>query len=310
MMSAVKRFRNLGFFRSRKVTRLWKKLIPGFIMRTVFIAAVLSTCWSWLVYTYQARQVGKELLVTMSVLNTAGTICIITLVLYPLIHASYRALKKDSRELLESNIYTILALGNAIAQRDSNTDEHNYRVTYFSLCLGEALNLPPQSIRTLVKGAFLHDVGKIGIQDDILLKPSDLSNEEYEVMKTHVQQGVRIVDDIPWLQDSKDVIRFHHERYDGGGYPLGISGDRIPMVARIFSLVDVFDALISKRPYKSAMSYDDAIEILRQQRQLFDPQVFSCFIDISKSLFKSAVSMEKKEYDIYLTEKIIQYFEV
>lgn len=298
----------MNSLRPQKVIKLWKKLIPDFILRTVFIAAMLSACWSWLVYTYQARQVDKELIVSISVFNTIGTICIITLVLYPLIHASYRTLRKNGRELLESNIYTIQALGNAIAERDSTTDEHNYRVTYFSLCLGEALNLPQASMQTLVKGAFLHDVGKIGIRDDILLKPAGLSSEEYETMKTHVGQGVRIVDDIPWLRDSKDVIRFHHERYDGGGYPLGISGSRIPIVARIFSLVDVFDALISKRPYKSAMSYDEAIGILRRQRQQFDPLVFSRFIEISKSLYESAVSIGKREYDICLTEKIKQYF--
>ena len=295
--------------RSRKVTQLWKKLIPDFILRTVVIAAVLSACWSWLLYKYQALQVGKELLATISAINILGTVGIITLVLYPLIFASYRALKKDSHELLESNIYTILALGNAVAERDSATDEHNYRVTYFSLRLGEALNLPPASIRTLVKGAFLHDVGKIGIRDNILLKPSDLSKEEYDIMKTHVRHGVRIVDDIPWLQDAKEVIRFHHERYDGSGYPLGIKGDRIPVVARVFSLADVFDALISERPYKSAMSYDDAIGILRRQSERFDPQVFSCFALISKSLYRSAASMGKKEYDAWLTDKIIQYFE-
>jgi HD-GYP domain-containing protein (c-di-GMP phosphodiesterase class II) len=114
-------------------------------------------------------------------------------------------------------------------------------------------------------------------------------------MKTHVQQGVRIVDDIPWLQDSKDVIRYHHERYDGSGYPFGIRGEQISIVARIFLLVDVFDALISKRPYKSAMSYDDAIGVLKRRNRHFDPQVLSCFMGISKSFYKSAVFMGKSE---------------
>ena len=247
---------------------------------------------------------------TISLLNTINTLCVIMLVLCPLVYASYRALKKDRYELLKSNIYTILALGNAIAERDNNTDEHNYRVTYFSLCLGEAMNLNRHSLRTLVKGAFLHDVGKIGVRDDILLKTSNLSNGEYEIMKTHVKKGVCIVDDIPWLEDSKEVIRFHHERYDGSGYPLGIRGDQIPIVARIFSIVDVFDALISERPYKYAMSYDDAIGIIRKQNQQFDPQVFSSFIKISKYLYNRALSMGKHEYDICLTEKIQQYFRV
>ena len=247
---------------------------------------------------------------TISLLNTIDIIFIMVMVLCPLLYVSYRTIKKDRYELLKSNIYTILALGNAIAERDSNTDEHNYRVTYFSLCLGEAMNLPTLSMRTLVKGAFLHDVGKIGVRDNILLKASNLLNEEYKIMKTHVQKGICIVDDIPWLQDSKDVISFHHERYDGSGYPKGIKGNQIPIVARIFSIVDVFDALISKRPYKDAMSYDDAIRVLNKQNKQFDPQVFASFIKISKYLYNRALSMGKHEYDICLTKKITQYFRV
>ena len=254
------------------------------------------------------HQFRKSLIIAL--IHTTGTISTMVLVLFPLIHASYRKLRRNSRELLESHLYTIKALGNAIAERDSETGEHNYRVTYFSLCLAEQLHLSAQSIQSLIKGAFLHDIGKIGIRDNILLKPSSLSNEEFMIMKTHVEQGVQIVNDIPWLGDSIDVIRFHHERYDGSGYPLGIAGQQIPIIARIFAVADVFDALISERPYKHAISYKNAIKILKQNSQRFDPLVLSSFLEISEFEYNTIIIMEKKELEMHLIEKLSNYFEV
>ena len=246
----------------------------------------------------------------IALLHVAITISTMALVLYPLIHRSYHKLQHISRELRQSHLHTIVALGNAVAERDNNTDEHNYRVTYFSLCLAEHLKLPPQTIQSLVKGAFLHDVGKIGIHDNILLKPSSLTDMEYAIMKTHVDQGVKIVHGIRWLEDSLDVIMFHHERYDGSGYPLGIGGEQIPVCARIFAVVDVFDALISNRPYKDALSYANAIEKLISENRKFDPFVFSIFLEISGSLYSKAVSTGKKEFETYLKTRLSKYFQI
>ena len=254
------------------------------------------------------RQFRRALIV--AVVHTAGTIAMMALALYPLILTSYRKLQRNSRDLLKSHLYTIKALGNAIAERDSDTDKHNYRVTYFSLCMAERLNLSAQSTRSLVKGAFLHDVGKIGISDSILLKPSSLTAQEYAVMKTHVELGVQIVNNIPWLEDSIDVIRFHHERYDGSGYPLGIAESQIPVVARIFSVVDVFDSLISNRPYKHAFSYSESIKIIKQSIKQFDPWVFSNFMLIAESLYKHATSMAMEDYETFLEEKLPNYFKI
>ncbi|WP_155323081.1 HD-GYP domain-containing protein [Desulfosarcina ovata] len=254
------------------------------------------------------RQFRKAMIV--AILHAIGTISTMTLVLFPLIHSSYKKLQHNQSELTKSHLQTIKALGNAIAERDSDTDAHNYRVTYLSLGLAERLNLSDRFMRSLVKGAFLHDIGKIGIRDNILLKTSSLSNEEMAIMKTHVEQGVKIINNIPWLEDSIDVIRFHHERYDGSGYPSGIRGEQIPIVARIFAVVDVFDALISKRPYKQAISCNDAIEILKQDHLKFDPLVLSIFLEISKSQCNNAITMEKEELEMHLTKKISNYFDV
>ena len=195
----------------------------------------------------------------------------------------------------ESNLHTILALGNAIAKRDSDTDEHNYRVTYYSLCLAEHLKMPPGAIRTLVKGAFLHDVGKIGIRDNILLKHDKLTDDEFTEMQTHVELGEQIVKDIRWLADAREVILFHHERYDGSGYPFGTVGNRIPLAARIFAVVDVFDALTSQRPYKQAFSYEDAIKNLFNEVQRFDPKILNAFLEISEMLYNETAPAGKME---------------
>ena len=231
-----------------------------------------------------------------------------TLVLYPLTYNLYCKLQGITHELLESHLYTILALGNAIAKRDSDTDEHNYRVTYYSLCLAEHVKMSPGSIRTLVKGAFLHDVGKIGIRDNILLKNGKLTDEEFAVMQTHVELGEQIVKGIPWLADSREVIRFHHERYDGSGYPFGTAGERIPLVARIFAVVDVFDALTSHRPYKHAFSYGSAIETLTMEAQRFDPRILNGFLEISETLYNETAPAGKMELIRRLEVKLSHYF--
>jgi len=246
---------------------------------------------------------------TMALIITISTILTMTLVLYPLTYKFYRKLQGISRELRESHLHTILALGNAIAKRDSDTDEHNYRVTYYSLCLAEHVKMSPGAIRTLVKGAFLHDVGKIGIRDNILLKHDKLTGEEFKEMQTHVELGEQIVKDIHWLEDAREVILFHHERYDGSGYPFGTAGDQIPLAARIFAVVDVFDALTSQRPYKQAFSYEDAIKILAKEAQRFDPKILNAFLEISEMLHNETAPAGKMELIKRLELKLFHYFE-
>ncbi len=139
------------------------------------------------------------------------------------------------------------------------TDIHNYRVTIYAVRLAEAVGLGRRSIRSLIKGAFLHDVGKIGISDRILMKPSRLTGEEFEVMKGHVRHGVDIVERSDWLKDATQVVGYHHEQYAGDGYPAGIEGKNIPMTSAA-----AVDALTSKRPYKEPS--DLAIDILQKKR--------------------------------------------
>jgi HD-GYP domain-containing protein (c-di-GMP phosphodiesterase class II) len=141
-------------------------------------------------------------------------------------------------------------------------------------------------MRSLIKGSLLHDVGKIGVRDRVLLKPGKLDREEFEEMKLHVRHGLDIVGRSRWLADAMPVVECHHEKMDGTGYPAGLNGETIPLLARIFAIADVFDALTSQRPYKKAFSYDEAMSIMREGRGThFDPRLFDALSEFSRELF-------------------------
>lgn len=208
------------------------------------------------------------------------------LVLYPLIIRLNRKLLDYSHSLALTNIGMLKVLGSAIAKRDSDTNIHNYRVTLYSVRIGERLELSPSTMQGLIKGAFLHDLGKIAIADAILHKPGKLTDEEFEIMKSHVQHGEDIIRGYDWLKDAVDVTRCHHEKFDGSGYPSGLTGGDIPLNARIFAVADVFDALTSKRPYKEPFSFDVAVKILRESLgSHFDPDVAQLFLDHAAALY-------------------------
>jgi HD-GYP domain-containing protein (c-di-GMP phosphodiesterase class II) len=137
----------------------------------------------------------------------------------------------------------------------------------------------------LIKGAFLHDVGKIAITDAILLKAGKLTHEEFEIMKTHVGHGCDIIRSYEWLKDADEVVRCHHEKFNGSGYPAGLTGEGIPMNARIFAVADVFDALTSRRPYKEPFTLAASIGIIRDSRgSHFDPVVTDLFLELVEVL--------------------------
>ena len=221
-----------------------------------------------------------------TVLEVIAVVLATTALLYPIIQSLIGRLSGLTTSLLESNLDTLELLGSAVAKRDSDTDIHNYRVTIYAVSLAEAVGLDRGSIRSLIKGAFLHDVGKIAISDRILLKPGKLTSEEFEIMKAHVAHGMDIVERSGWLKDAADVVWFHHEQFAGRGYPTGLQGEHIPMNARIFAIADVFDALTSSRPYKDPYSYTEAIAILQEKRgSHLDPDLVDAFVDIARPLY-------------------------
>jgi len=248
----------------------------------------------------------------ISLVLVALTILINTILLYLIMIQQNKNLMSLSKELVKANIGMLEVLGSTIAKRDSDTNEHNYRVTIYAIRLAEAIKVAPEDIRSLIKGSFLHDVGKIAISDNILLKPTKLTPSEFEVMKTHVDHGVDLVLKYQWLQDALPIVQYHHEKYDGQGYMAGLKADSIPLPARIFTIADVFDALTSKRPYKEALSFQDAVSIMRKERgKHFDPTLLDEFINLSFAIHQKLTTMSasklKKELSI-LTRKYFEYF--
>ena len=217
---------------------------------------------------------------------TLGIVLATSAVLYSVIAALNRSLIGLSADLLRSNIDLMEVLGSAIALRDSNTDAHNYRVTAYAIAMGNSLRLPARQIRDLIAGALLHDAGKIGISDAILLKPGPLSPAEMNAMRRHVDFGAGIVARSDWLRGARDVVEFHHEKFDGSGYLKGLAGDAIPLGARIFAIIDVFDALTSRRPYKEPLPFAEAMAVLERGRGThFDPPLLEVFQRIAAGIY-------------------------
>ena len=187
---------------------------------------------------------------------------------------------QDKKKMaLAYHIKIAQALGHAASLRDHGTGAHNLRVAYMATIIGEALHLKKKALQALMKGAFLHDIGKIGIADAILLKEGPLNEEEWAKMKLHPILGQELVEDMPWFDDALDVIVHHHEKFDGTGYPDKLKGYKIPLNARIFAMIDVFDALLASRPYKKALPYEKAIAIMKENKGThFDPKLFELFL--------------------------------
>lgn len=179
---------------------------------------------------------------------------------------------------------TLLALSAALDARDRETEGHSQRVTRWALAIGRQLNLSPLELTNLERGALLHDVGKIGISDNILLKAGPLTPEERAVMNQHPRLGYEMLKGISFLVDALPVVLYHQEMFDGTGYPSGLRGKDIPLSARIFAVADTYDAMTSMRPYRQPMSHRAAIqEIIAKSGSQFDPRVVDAFIQLFQS---------------------------
>lgn len=246
-----------------------------------------------------------------AILSSTLTAIMLAIVIFPIIFFAYKELTRRKQKLLKSYIDTIEALGNAIAKRDSDTNSHNFRVTWYSIKIAEHIDLEVQKMPGLIMGSFLHDIGKIGIRDAILLKPDKLNDKEFEIMKTHVTQGSEILKNIEWLKDAKKVVMQHHERMDGKGYPKGLKGNEICIEAKIFAISDVFDALTSRRPYKEPISLEETFSIMqRESGTHFDSMLLEGFFSIAPELYQKASNADIDELKAMLGYEIERYFEI
>ena len=183
-----------------------------------------------------------------------------------------------AREANNMFLGTIRALAEAIDEKDPYTKGHSIRVNRYAVIIGRYMGLTREEIRALHVSSLLHDVGKIGIDDAILKKPAALTPEEYEVMKTHPERGAKIMSRIPQMKDIIPGMRFHHERWSGGGYPRGLRGNEIPLQARIIAVADTFDAMTTDRPYQKAFTVKEAVDRINSLRGVqLDPDVVEAF---------------------------------
>ncbi len=253
------------------------------------------------------RQMNRGL--ALSVLLVMLVLMATAMVLYPIMLRLNGDLLRLTDDLAFANMGMLAALGSAVARRDRGTNAHNYRVTIYAIHLARALGLSAEQVRGLVKGAFLHDVGKIGIADAILRKPARLTPEETLVMQAHVRYGVEMVKKFEWLNDAVEVVRCHHERFDGLGYPAGLKGEEIPIKARIFAVVDVFDALTTRRPYKAPVPFEDTMRHLEEGRgSHFDPDVLNAFESIAPELYRTNSGADELQLTRTLDRLMLHYF--
>jgi len=191
-----------------------------------------------------------------------------------MVRAKSKELSIALEQSKQSYNFTLEALVSMIDAREQNTGRHSVNVRELSLILGRELDLGERDMRILSQGALLHDIGKIAIPDSILLKEGPLTSEEWIVMRSHAEKGYEIVSRSPFLKESAEIVHSHQEKYDGTGYPRGLAGDDICMGARIFAVVDAYDAMRTDRPYRKAMRTSDAINELRTYSGTqFDPTV-------------------------------------
>jgi putative nucleotidyltransferase with HDIG domain len=195
-------------------------------------------------------------------------------------------LKGALEQLERSYDDTLEALGGALDLKDAETEGHCKRVTAFTIAIAKAMRVEPALLPQIARAAFLHDIGKMAIPDNILRKPGPLTAEEREIMRTHCEIGFNMVTRIPFLREAAEIVLSHQEYYDGTGYPRGLRGDEIPLGARIFAVADALDAMISDRPYRNALPISHAREeIQRCSGTQFDPRVVEVFLSMPSTLW-------------------------
>jgi putative nucleotidyltransferase with HDIG domain len=190
----------------------------------------------------------------------------------------YEGLQRSNLDLTLAYDATIQGWSQALELRDEETEGHAQRVTELTMRLAQQIGIPNAELEHVRRGTLLHDIGKMGIPDAILLKPDKLTEEEWVIMRQHPVFAYEMLASISFLKPALDIPHYHHEKWDGSGYPDGLKGKHIPLYARLFAIVDVYDALTNDRPYRPAWSLEKAMEYIQEQSgKHFDPQVVEAF---------------------------------
>lgn len=238
------------------------------------------------VYSQSPRQWGEDEIRLLSLLANQTAIAIENTRLFEAEHTARKHAEvlhmqtiQQAQDLTLAYETTIEGWSRALDLRDKETEEHTLRVTNLTLQLAQAFGVSDTELKHIRRGALLHDIGKMGIPDTILHKSGALSDEERAMMRQHPQLAYEMLSPIAYLLPALDIPYCHHEKWDGTGYPRGLTGGEIPLAARIFAVVDVFDALTSNRPYRPAWTTKKALEHIREQAGMhFDPQIVNAFL--------------------------------
>jgi putative nucleotidyltransferase with HDIG domain len=219
------------------------------------------------------------------------------------VRARTEMLHQAMEDLEHSYDVTLEALGDALDLKDSETEGHSKRVTAYTIALARAMCISPADIKVIARGAFLHDIGKMAIPDEILRKPGKLTPEEQGIMREHCTRGYHMLRKIPFLAEAAEIVFSHQEHFDGSGYPGGLKGGEIPVGSRIFAVADTLDAITSDRPYRKARSFDAAREeILRCSGTQFDPGVVEVFLKIPNDLWhelRSEITGQNRRFSTF-----------
>lgn len=262
---------------------------PAFLMATgvndvsVGVTAMKQGASDYLVKPFQMDAVVASLLRALEIKRMEAELQEYRERLEDMVDQRTKQLSAAMRRIELTYDETLEALAAALDLRDSDTAGHSLRVTLYSLEIGKKLGLSEDQLKQLERGAYLHDIGKIGIPDAILLKPAKLSPNETAVMQSHVRIGFELMNRVAFLSEAAQIVLSHQEYYDGTGYPQGLAGNDIPLGARIFAVADTLDAIMSDRPYRVGRSFSEArAEIVRESGRQFDPQVVSVFLSIKE----------------------------
>ncbi len=214
--------------------------------------------------------------------------------------------RERTDEIYKTRLKVIRRLCRAAEFRDNETGMHIMRMSHYSTLLAQSIGMNKKECEVILNASPLHDIGKIGIPDRILLKPGKLSSDEWEIMKTHTHIGEKVLegDNCEFLDTARTIALTHHEKWDGSGYPNGLAGEDIPLMGRIVAVADVFDALTSERPYKKAWHVDDAFALLEKEKgKHFEPALVDCFLGVMPELLEINTKYtedREKEYRTHL----------
>jgi putative two-component system response regulator len=210
------------------------------------------------------------------------------------------ASRKRQTDQLDSAESLLFALARMVEAKDGTTGDHCSRLSHTGVVLGQAMGLANAELGALRRGGILHDVGKLGIPDSILLKPGALTEQEWVLMRQHVNIGAQIVGELQSMRLTVPIVLHHHERWDGSGYPHGLKGQDIPLLARVFQTVDIYDALTHARPYKPAMRQEEVITVMEQEasRGWRDPEVTAVMLDIVRTRPQALVAPEGSPHEL------------